>query len=435
MSLSSTYLSRKELLADNLNSMGVTTVDKTDGLTTLINAVLDIEPSTNIDLDIDCTLSASSASITVGESVILTATLLASYDATPASLKTGEITGATILFKDGNTTVGTAYTDNNGTCSVTLSNLAVGSHTIKAVFEGTANFDSADSSTVTVNVGPLFDGITLTSDKNIISYNGGNNPESATLTAQLTNNGSAVGVSGETVTFEVRKASDDSLVETLTGTTNSSGIATVSYLGKGVGDIYIKAECRLFIQTCSIKDIYYYNNATSANNKTDWTKINNVLTSVLSTGTKVYSNTAKEGTYYWNHKFDKNDNFQVEFEYVDGLACAPLFDIALENNLSIQHRVDYDNVEVNSWYFFELTSQHKIFPNITSVRRFFDGRQPVSGDIIKFTRIGTTFKVYLNDIELTSEIINISNDFYLGFSAHSQSGRYVVFKDFKVRIL
>ena len=42
MSLSETYLSRKKLLADNLKSMGVSSVDETDGLTTLINAVLDI---------------------------------------------------------------------------------------------------------------------------------------------------------------------------------------------------------------------------------------------------------------------------------------------------------------------------------------------------------------------------------------------------------
>ena len=51
---------------------------------------------------------------------------------------------------------------------------------------------------------------------------------------------------------------DEGLVETLFGTTNSSGIATVSYFGKGVGDLNIKAECMLFIQTYSIQDCYRY---------------------------------------------------------------------------------------------------------------------------------------------------------------------------------
>lgn len=101
-----------------------------------------------------------------------------------------------------------------------------------------------------------FDGIDLESDKDIISYNGGTNPESATLTAQLTNSGSPVSVSGKTVTFEVRKASDDSLVETLTADTDSSGIATVSYLGKGTNSLYIQANSDDIISsTITIDDV------------------------------------------------------------------------------------------------------------------------------------------------------------------------------------
>lgn len=90
---------------------------------------------------------------------------------------------------------------------------------------------------ITPGPSPGFDGIDLSSDKDILSAY---DSESATLTAQLLNGSSPALVAGETVTFEVRKTSDDSLVETLTGTTNASGIATVSYLGKGTGDLYIK---------------------------------------------------------------------------------------------------------------------------------------------------------------------------------------------------
>ena len=103
-----------------------------------------------------------------------------------------------------------------------------------------------------------FDGIHLTSNKSILSAEDG---DSATLTAQLTNGGSPVGVSGETVTFEVRKQSDDSLVETLTGVTDSSGIATVSYLGKAMGNLYIKsfsANRMIVSETYDIIDAKYH---------------------------------------------------------------------------------------------------------------------------------------------------------------------------------
>lgn len=43
MTLSQTYLSRKQLLVDNLESKGVNTYSTDDGLTTLINGILDIQ--------------------------------------------------------------------------------------------------------------------------------------------------------------------------------------------------------------------------------------------------------------------------------------------------------------------------------------------------------------------------------------------------------
>ena len=115
-----------------------------------------------------------------------------------------------------------------------------------------------------------YDGITLTSDRDILSYNGGTNPDVATLTAQLTSGGEPVAVEGETVTFEVRKQSDDSLVETLSDVTDSSGKATVGYTSKGAGDLYIKAECMFVSKTYGIIDAWkYIPNPTNQTNL-DW---------------------------------------------------------------------------------------------------------------------------------------------------------------------
>lgn len=99
--------------------------------------------------------------------------------------------------------------------------------------------------------------LTLTSDKDILSAA---DNDVATLTATLTGTESGYNgpLSGREITFEVRKQSDDSLVETLTGTTNSSGIATVSYLGKGAGDLNIKAECMFVSESFVVYDYPYY---------------------------------------------------------------------------------------------------------------------------------------------------------------------------------
>ena len=151
-----------------------------------------------------------------------------------------------------NDTVSASATGSSGETSISY-NYPGGTCNVKAI--ASYGIDSNESSSITITESPaLFDEITVTSDKDIISYNGGNNPESATLSAQLKKNGANANVSGQTVTFEVRKVSDDSLVETLTGSTNSSGLASVSYTSKGAGDIYIKAECVFVSKIYGIRD-------------------------------------------------------------------------------------------------------------------------------------------------------------------------------------
>lgn len=259
MSIATDFQDLIDTLETNLQSMGVreAVYDPTTGIMALVNMITDIEPSTNIDLDITCTLSSSENSIDYGESIVLTATLLASYDDTSANnvdLKTGEITGATIQFKQGNTVIGTGITNNNGVATLTYTPTTTGTLNITASFNGTINFNRATSTGINVLVNET---LTLTSDKTILSAA---DNESATLTATL----HAVNNSGQTVTFEVRKVSDDSLVETLTGTTNSSGVATVSYLGKGTGDLNIKGICGIIFSEIYVEDLLLYRSSVSA---------------------------------------------------------------------------------------------------------------------------------------------------------------------------
>jgi hypothetical protein len=137
--------------------------------------------------------------------------------------------------------------------------------------EGTTSLYVAKGypSSMLIEDGTPFDDISVSSTKDILSYADG---DSTVLSAQLTSQGQAVSVSGESVTFEVRKVSDDSLVETLTDTTDGTGKASVEYFGKGTGDLYINILCRSLSKTYSIEDcVKYYNSEYIAPDIFDYT--------------------------------------------------------------------------------------------------------------------------------------------------------------------
>ena len=125
---------------------------------------------------------------------------------------------------------------------------------------------------------PEYDAISLSSDKNILSYADG---DTCILTAQLTKNGSPSLVEGETVSFYNGA--------TLLGTddTDSNGIATLTYTSAGVGDMSITASVDGIIisETFSIRDFTYIADTME--------KLATALINVT-TGNSIY---LKDGTY------------------------------------------------------------------------------------------------------------------------------------------
>ena len=120
---------------------------------------------------------------------------------------------------------------------------------------------------------PEYDAISLSSDKNILSYA---NSESCTLSAQLTDNQSSVAIEDETVTFTIYDANDDSIITSLIGNTDSTGLAEVFYSSNGIGDIYVKASVGNIISSeVYIEDCTYWN-------ETETTRITN--------GSTIYDN-------------------------------------------------------------------------------------------------------------------------------------------------
>lgn len=169
-SLQEVYVSVKGIIADNLESMGVE-ASSSDGLTTLAGKILDIEPSVSgLDLDTALTLSASSSTVTVNDSITLTATLTASYDdETLVNVDlSGVLQNATIKFYEGSTLKGTATTNSSGVATYIYTPTTGGSKTLKAVFDGTENFQDAESTGVSITVNKIQSYISLLSSANSI---------------------------------------------------------------------------------------------------------------------------------------------------------------------------------------------------------------------------------------------------------------------------
>jgi len=92
------------------------------------------------------TLASLVNSTVYGQQVTLTATI--GVIAPGAGTPTG-----TVTFLDGSSTIGTGPLNSNGTASFTTAALAVGNHSITAVYSGDSNFSGSTSATVAQTVG------------------------------------------------------------------------------------------------------------------------------------------------------------------------------------------------------------------------------------------------------------------------------------------
>lgn len=147
----STYYAVKQIVVNNLLAMGVE-ASMDDGMTTLANKIKDIEPTIIVEaFDIDLTLSANDTSVYVGDTVVLSAHLTASYDTEDVDL-VGDLQNASVNFYEGNTLLGTSITNSGGVATYNYTVVNDTDLSFTASFDGTENFDDADSNTVNVNV-------------------------------------------------------------------------------------------------------------------------------------------------------------------------------------------------------------------------------------------------------------------------------------------
>ena len=189
---------------------------------------------------ITLSLVVSSGTVSVGEAVTCTATVL--DDDTPVS-------GVSVSFYDGTTSLGTGTTNSSGVATYTTSSLSAGSHSLSA------EYDDSTSNVVNVTV-VAYDDIVLSADDSILSYYDWG---FTILRAQLMDGSSTASVSGVTVEFFNGSTSMG------TSQTDSNGVAVKTYLSAGEGDVSLKAECSngssTFVsETYTLHDYYWYGN-------------------------------------------------------------------------------------------------------------------------------------------------------------------------------
>jgi YVTN family beta-propeller protein len=158
------------------------------------------------------TLTSSSNPSNFGDAVSFSATVR------PAGGGSGVPT-ATVTFKDGSTELGTVAL-NGGAATLTTSTLAVGSHSITAIYGGDSNFTSSTSAALTQIVNKVSATTTLGSSVNPSSFG-----QAVTFTAIVNATG---GAPSGLVTF-----SDGSTVLGTTALTNGQATLTISGLAAG----------------------------------------------------------------------------------------------------------------------------------------------------------------------------------------------------------
>jgi len=150
------------------------------------------------------TLASSANPSNAGAPVSLTATIAA-----PQGVA---ITG-NVIFKDGTATLGTVNVNGSGAAILTLSTLAVGQHSIVAVYSGDTNNRAASSNLLVQTVQTASTGVTL-----ISSANPSLASVSLTLTSTVVGNG---GIATGVVTFQ------DGTTVLGASNLNASGVATL----------------------------------------------------------------------------------------------------------------------------------------------------------------------------------------------------------------
>ena len=342
-------------------------------------------------------LTVSSASVTVGGTVTLTATVLDDEDE--------PLEDILVSFYRSGTVIGSDTSDSTGVASFTATMSSTGSFTLTAAAGGV----SSSGVTVTVSdVTPVVTSVSLTSDKSVLSAY---DSESATLSATVLD-GSSNPMSGETVTFYNGSTSMG------TATTNSSGVATKSYSATGVGDVTFKATCEsIDSSTITVEDCIFYDPCTSNAKASAWTIPSGVTSTYSSDGWKVSASSYKQVKLTDKLTGECAVEFKVTDYYVSGVNYPPVIMYQYTNGETTPNQEILTNNTTDSIKVLGTTiNNHPLVKN--AVYR------------IEYTT--STIKVYEDGTLLGSASNNVG--FPTRFEFHvGANSRWAIYKDVKVK--
>jgi hypothetical protein len=254
-SVASQLYEQQKLLRRNLRAKGVT-VNNNQSLTNLIDEVSSIGVNnapvlTGFQFDTSISISMDS-NVLLDTVTHITGVLSAFRDDISSDNVdfTGTLSNATVKIYNNNTLIGTCVTDTNGEYDFPYTPTSSAQLNITAIFEGNNDYENCNSNTITRNI-INYDGISLSSDKNLISYYSG---ESTILSAQLLDNeDNPVTTEGISIDFIVDNTSLG------TADTDNQGIATLEYTATGYGDMSITAtDGSIESDTVEIEDVWNF---------------------------------------------------------------------------------------------------------------------------------------------------------------------------------
>ena len=309
-------------------------------------------------------------------------------------------TSGSVKLYEGNTLIDT-LTVSGGNFSKSITKNNGGTFTYYAVYEGDSTHSSVTSTTGSIVVSsPVTPAsITLSTDKPIMMKN-----ETATITATVLD-GNGDPCEGELVSFEVVDGEDLG-----SAYTDASGEASVYYLGKGVGDLNIKAECMLVSKICTLEDCYVYGIDTDAfiiPSSTTFSSNGEYITATTST--------SGEKLVYLDHTLSNTDNWIFENEVA---RIGTVQSIAVIWN-------------DNSFYGGQGTNETYVYSTMTEQVRKTHTVQV--GDKFTVKRENGVTSVYINGELIESKTISHKASFRVGYFINR--GRTQYYKNIKFKPL
>ena len=251
--------------------------------------------------------------------------------------------------------------------------------------------------------------LTLTADKSIIQKT-----ETSTITATLKNAGTAL--TGKTLNYQVKHG--NTVISSGTKTTNSSGQATISYTGTGVGDVdVIVSYGSLLLETYEVQDCQYYNT--------------NEVTRTTTQGSTIYDNNMSQAL-----PTKCEISFDISSDNVSGTSERRFFILPKSQYSSGTTQPSYsllNQISGNALQF--IVRENNSFKDV--VYALTDTVVNNQYYTVKYVRDGTSVKRYLDTVLIDTITVNFLDnysDWTLSMMRWSASGTSKI-KNVKIKAL